>query len=243
MLRKLVLFAFMIPFLAYAQEEAEPKKVIKKKPAAKQRILVNVNADNWIQTSGYYDINPYNSRGVDIQLLYDYVIKKSQFSVALGGGFNSNNLHSNAFPRTFELEGGGSYTKMDTSYFSGVDIQTNKISLNYIDIPFELRWRSKRGKKIKKRWAVSVGFKVGFLVQSHTKTKTKQDVVLNGANLGNKYKTYDIENLNIVKYGVTVRVGYANVYLLGYYGISPVFKKGAGTPANVLSVGIGYSPF
>jgi hypothetical protein len=239
-----VLFIFLIfPIALFAQEEVPEKRVIKKKPASKQRILVNLNADNWIQTASYYNINPYNSRGVDIQILYDYVIKKSQFSLALGGGFNSNNIHSDAFPRTYALEGGGSYTKMDTTYFSGTDIRTNKISLNYIDIPFEVRWRSKQGLKIKKRWAVSVGFKIGFLVQSHTKTKTAQDVILNGSNLGNKYKTYDIENLNVVKYGVTVRVGFANAYLLGYYGISPVFKKGAGTPAHVLSVGIGYSPF
>lgn len=243
MVRKLLLL-FIIPVAVFAQEEdSEKKKVIKKKPATQQRVLVNLNADNWIQTASYYDINPYNSRGVDIQILYDYVIKKSQFSVALGGGFNSNNIHSNAFPRTYQLEGGGSYTKMDTAYFSGIDIKTNKISLNYIDIPFEVRWRSKRGTKIKKRWAVSVGFKVGFLVQSHTKTRTRQDVLLDGVNLGNKYKTYDIDNLNIVKYGVTMRVGYANAYLIGYYGIGTVFKKGAGTPANVLSVGIGYSPF
>lgn len=243
MVRKTLLIGLLFPLALFAQEETPENRVIKKKPAAKQRILVNLNADNWIQTASYYEINPYNSRGVDIQLLYDHVIKKSQFSLALGGGFNSNNIHSDAFPRTYQLEGGGSFTKMDTAYFSGTNIKVNKISLNYIDIPFEVRWRSKLGTKIKKRWAVSFGFKVGFLVQSHTKTRTSQDVILNGVNLGTKYKTYDIDNVNAVRYGVTMRVGYANAYLIGYYGISPVFRKGAGTPANVLSVGIGYSPY
>ena len=70
-------------------------------------------------------------------------------------------------------------------------------------------------------------------------------MILDGVNIGDKYKTYDIDNLNIVRatMGALRLVACANAYLIGYYGISPVFKKGAGTPANVLSVGIGYSPF
>ena len=116
------------------------------------------------QTASYYDINPYNSRGVDIQILYGWrVIKKSQFSLAIGGGFNSNNIHSNAFPRTYQF-GGRRFLHQDGhGLFLRCGYQDQQRSLtNYIDIPFEVRWRSKRGTKIKKRWAVSVGFKGWF---------------------------------------------------------------------------------
>lgn len=227
----------------FAQEaEKEPKK-FKKKPAKKERMLISLTADNLIQTSSYYEINPYNSRGVDIAMLYDLIIKKSQFSVALGGGFNSVNIKSNAFPVNYLTSDGGSFTKMDTSFFSGATLKQTKISLNYIDIPFEVRWRSKSQGKKRKRASIALGFEVGFLVQSHTKTTTEKDFLQNRVNLGSKFKSYDIENLNPIKYGVTLRAGYANFYVIGYYGLSQVFKKGTGTPANVLSVGIGFSPF
>lgn len=229
--------------LSHAQEAKKEPKKFKKKPAKKERMLISLTADNLIQTSSYYEINPYNSRGVDIAMLYDLIIKKSQFSAALGGGFNSVNIKSNAFPVSYQTIDGGSFTKMDTSFFSDVTLKQSKISLNYIDIPFEIRWRSRSIGKKRKRVGVSVGFKVGFLVQSHTKTTTEEDMVHNGVNLGSKFKTYDIENLNPIKYGVTVRAGFANFYLIGYYGLSQVFKKDMGTPANVISVGIGFSPF
>lgn len=237
----LVLVAFSIS--AQEQEDDGRPKQFKKKPAKKERIMININADNLIQTASYFKVNPFNSRGVDIAAVYDLVIKKSQFSVALGGAFNSVNIKSDAFPVSYETSEGGSYTLMDTSYFSNITLKSTKISLNYIDIPFEVRWRSKSGVKTNKRATVAVGFKVGFLVESHTKTKTEEDLVHDGVNYGNKFKTFGIENLNPIKYGVTLRAGYANFYLIGYYGLSQVFKKGAGTPANVLSVGIGMSPF
>lgn len=229
--------------VSFAQEAEKETKKFKKKPAKKERMLISLTADNLIQTASYFEINPYNSRGVDIALLYDLVIKKSPFSLAVGAGFNSINIKSNAYPVTYKTNNGESFTKMDTAFFSGTTLKQTKISLNYIDIPFEVRWRSKTIGKKRKRVSVAVGFKVGFLVQSHTKTTTEEDMIYNGVNLGSKFKTYDIENLNPIKYGVSFRAGYANFYLLGYYGLSQVFKKGAGTPANVLSVGIGFSPF
>ena len=240
-----IAIAMLCALCLHAQEQqndGRPKQ-FKKKPAKKERIMININADNLIQTASYFKVNPFNSRGIDIAALYDLVIKKSQFSVALGGAFNSVNIKSDAFPVPYATNDGGSYTLMDTAYFSNVTLRSTKISLNYFDIPFELRWRSKLGTKTNKRASIAIGFKVGFLIQSHTKTRTEEDLIIGGVDHGSRFKTYGIENVNPIKYGITLRAGYANFYLIGYYGLSQVFKNGQGTPANVLSVGIGISPF
>lgn len=208
-------------------------------------VLINLNFDGWINTPSTVQTTWFTSRGVDVALLYDYVIAKSTFSVALGVGFNSHNMHSNTLPVTFAVQQPQnptihSYTHLDASFFQNKEVTVNKLSTNFVDIPFEVRFRSKphaNGKRI----AASVGFKIGWLVQSHTKTQTDQDLYFQGVNFRNKVKSYAIPNLTPFRYGVTARVGYANIYAQFFYSITSLFKSGSGTPATPISIGIGAS--
>jgi hypothetical protein len=220
--------------------DTKPKK--KRKPPRKEMVLVNLNFDGWIGTPSTISSKWFSSRGVDVAVVYDYVIAKSLFSIAGGVGFNSHNIHMEGFPIEYPLTSGSTYTKLDTEFFEGKKINVNKISTNFIDLPFELRFRSKPHKN-GKRIAASVGFKLGWLVQSHTKTKTDEDLFYEGINFRDKIKTYDIPNLTKFRYGVTARVGYANFYLNFFYSLTPLFQNGRGTEATPISVGIGVSPF
>ena len=220
--------------------DEKPKK--KRKPPRKEMILINLNFDSWLNTPSTIQPKWFASRGVDVAVLYDYVLAKSNFSLAAGVGFNSHNIHMEGFPIEYATTSGESYTKLDTDFFEGKQINVNKISTNFIDIPFEVRFRSnphKNGKRI----AASVGFKVGWLVQSHTKTRTDEDFFYQGINFRKKVKTYDIPNLTKFRYGLTARVGYAKFYLSFFYSLTPLFIEGRGTDAIPLSVGIGMSPF
>jgi len=221
---------------------ADTKPVKKRKPPRKEMVLINLNFDGWIGTPSTISSKWFASRGVDVAVVYDYVIAKSLFSVAGGVGFNSHNIHMEGFPIEYAITSGSTYTKLDTDFFDGKNINVNKISTNFIDLPFELRFRSKPHKN-GKRIAASVGFKLGWLVQSHTKTKTDEDLFYQGINFRDKIKTYDIPNLTKFRYGVTARVGYANFYLSFFYSLTPLFKDGRGTEAVPISVGIGVSPF
>lgn len=220
--------------------DEKPRK--KRKPPKKEMILVNLNFDSWLSHPSTVEPKWFSSRGVDVAILYDYVLEKSNFSLAAGVGFNSHNIHMEAFPIEYAIDGGGTYTKLDQAFFKDQKITVNKLSTNFIDIPFEVRFRSnphKNGKRI----AASVGFKLGWLVQSHTKTKTDEDYFYQGVNFRRKIKTYDIPNLTKFRYGLTARVGYANFYLNFFYSLTPLFVEGRGTSAVPISVGIGVSPF
>lgn len=227
-----------------AQETTPPDnpKPKKRKMPKKEMLLVNLNFDSWLNHPSYISPKWGESRGVDVAVLYDYVIKKSHFSLAGGVGFNSHNIHMEGFPVVYPTTAGHTYTHLDTAFFRGREIEVNKISTNFIDIPLEVRFRSKAHRN-GKRIAASVGFKLGFLVQSHTKTETREDYVLNGVNIGGKFKSYDIENVNWFRYGLTARVGYANFYLNFFYSLTPLFQQGRGTEATPISIGIGVSPF
>lgn len=220
--------------------DKKPKK--KRKPPRKEIVLINFNFDGWIGTPSSIKSKWFSSRGVDVAILYDQVLAKSLFSLAAGVGFNSHNIHMEGFPIEYALKSGGTYTKLDGSFFDGKQVSVNKISTNFIDIPFEVRFRSKPHKN-GKRIAASVGFKLGWLVQSHTKTKTDEDLFYRGINFRSKTKTYDIPNLTKFRYGLTARVGYANFYLNFFYSLTPLFKSGMGTEAIPISVGIGVTPF
>lgn len=234
---------------AVAQESAR-ETVADERPITKKRrklpnremLLINLNFDSWLGTPSTVKPKWFASRGVDVAVLYDYVIKKSSFSVAGGVGFNSHNIHMEAFPIEYMTSEGQTYTHLDPSFFDGQKITVNKLSTNFVDIPLELRFRSKpqrNGKKI----AASIGFKLGWLVQSHTKTKVDEDYFFQGTNFGRKVKTYDVANLSKFRYGVTARIGYANFYLNFFYSLTPLFIDGRGTEAVPISVGIGVSPF
>ena len=105
----------------------------------------------------------------------------------------------------------------------------------------EIRFRSNPDRS-GKRMAASIGFKMGWLVQSHTRTRTDENLIYNGVNLGNKIKTYAIPNLRKFRYGVTARVGFAKFYASFFYSLTPLFVDGKGTYATPISIGIGYSP-
>lgn len=240
-------FALLLIFCSafvFGQETTPPDnpKPTKRKMPKKEMLLVNLNFDSWLGHPSYVSPKWFASRGVDVALFYDYVMGKSNFSVAGGLGFNSHNIHSEAFPVTYSTTDGNTFTHMDTAFFGGREVGVNKISTNFIDIPFEVRFRSKPHRN-GKRIAAAVGFKMGFLVQSHTKTVTEEDYIVDGVNIGEKFKSYDIENLTFFRYGLTARVGYANFYLNFFYSLTPLFQNGRGTEATPISIGIGVSPF
>lgn len=241
------IFSILLATGSIAQEvttetvaDEKPKK--KRRPPRKEMILINLNFDHWLNTPSTISPKWFASRGVDVAILYDYVIAKSNFSVAAGVGFNSHNIHMEGFPIEYAIESGGTYTKLDDTFFAEKEINVNKLSTNFIDIPFEVRFRSNPYKN-GKRMAASVGFKLGWLVQSHTKTRTDEDLYYNGINFRRKVKTYDIPNLTKFRYGLTARVGYANFYLNFFYSLTPLFIEGKGTEAVPISIGIGVSPF
>lgn len=249
MARTLALWSFLMLMAlgGFAQQvsnetvaDGKPKK--KRKPPKKEMVLVNLNFDHWLFTPSTVTPKWFASRGVDVAVLYDYVIAKSNFSVAGGVGFNSHNIHMEGFPIEYQTTEGHSYTHLDPRFFEGQKITVNKISTNFIDIPVEVRFRSnphKNGKRI----AASIGFKLGWLVQSHTKTKVDEDYFFQGVNFGEKVKTYDVPNLTKFRYGLTARIGYANFYLNFFYSLTPLFTEGRGTQAVPISIGIGVSPF
>ena len=79
----------------------------------------------------------------------------------------------------------------------------------------------------------SIGGKIGYMVNNHIKFVSE----------GLKIKSYNIKDVNPLRYGVTARVGYKMYNLFVYYSLSTLFEKDKGTEMAPLSIGISIIPF
>ena len=193
--------------------------------AAKQdRLILNLNWDNWVNASSGVEVKGFRSRGFSFLLMNEKILGQGTSAVAFGLGFSSQNVHSNAFP---------SYNADKTyTYLSPLtnDYDLNKLSVNYIDAAFEIRFRTHENSS-HKRFKFTVGIKGGVLVQSHTKYEDD-----NG-----KFKTYHIKNLNDFQYGLTSRIGYGHWGISGYYSLMDLFEKGKGPDVVPVSIGLSFA--
>jgi hypothetical protein len=194
---------------------------------AKDRLVLDfsydmlLNLPDSIKTSGF-------SRGFNAYFTYDMVLGKSRFSIAPGIGIGNNNYFMKYAVSSDSI--GTHFNK----FSDGVDVKKSKIALSYIDIPLELRFRSKPNKK-GSSWKLAAGIKAGMMIQNKWKYKGDDPYITDGGTV--KFKKFDIENINKFRYGVMVRGGYGIVNLFAYYSLSDVFND-KGPSMTPLSFGI-----
>lgn len=113
-----------------------------------------------------------------------------------------------------------------------VDYIKSKLSLNYVDVPFEFQFKSSDNSDA---FTFALGAKIGVLFDAHTKRKVKID------NNPVKYKTKGDFNLNHFRYGLTARMGLTSFNLFAYYGLNSFFRSGEGPKMNTMILGVNFS--
>jgi len=92
----------------------------------------------------------------------------------------------------------------------------NKFSNHLVEIPIEFRWRTSTPTSYQ-FWRIYTGFKFGYILSDTSK--------YNG-DLGS-LKYTNVEDFNVLQYGLTLSIGYNtwNFYL--YYALNPIFSDNA----------------
>lgn len=200
------------------------------------RIAIDIKSDQWIETPPGIKTKLY-SIGVSAFLYKDIPLnKKSNLSIAYGIGLTSDNIHHNGtFTSSTNNPTNSSYTKL-IPLASNYKTRINKITLNYIEVPFELRFRT-MNKSLEERRRFNFrfypGFKAGYLMGSHTKLVT-DDV---------KIKVYRTPNTLFYRYGPTLRIGFNKVSFIAFYSLTGIFEKNKGNELNTFSLGISWMRF
>lgn len=190
-------------------------------PKLMHRFAVDLLFNRWYNEPSNITLEPY-SIGLNVYRMIDIPFN-NHIGISIGGGFSFENYHHNGQFVTTILPDGNEFTSIEP-FASGYDYKRNKISLNYFDIPFEIRIRSKD----KPRFNVYPGVKFGYLFNAHTKTID---------NTG-KYKNYNVPNFDQYRYGVSLRMGWGkNFHIYTYYQLTSIFKKDRGEIINPFAIG------
>jgi hypothetical protein len=174
------------------------------------------------------------NQGFSCALTYNFPLGESKkHTVSVGLGYTGHNYFS--YSRIVDPYATDTlrYIQYRTDGTVADGFKRYKVNCNYIDIPFELRFR------IKDAWKIGVGFKVGVLVNAKTKYVGNND---NGVKIHEK-ECY-ISNVERYAYAATLRVGYKWVSLYGAIQLSPLFVVGHDAPTFLpVSVGLTFAPF
>lgn len=150
------------------------------------------------------------SAGLTTGLLRDFPISKNRhWSIAPGIGYSYNDLKQN-----IDFLGASS-TSSDV-------IVRSRLTLHYLELPLEIRWRNATPQS-HKFWRIHTGFKVSYLVGG---TFSYESNTIGNGN----FKATEIANK--FQYGAYIAFGFNtwNPYI--YYGLNPIFDKNKTTLEN-----------
>lgn len=202
--------------------------------SGRDRLALIFNWNYWLNNQDTTLELQAQSRGFDGHWTFDVLFKEqSRFSVGFGLGISSHNVFHKSSIRL------DSNITVLTPYPDSVSFTKNKLATTYLEVPVELRWRSKPDKN-DNSWKLAVGLKAGMLLSAKTK------YVGQGSPFGleieeAKIKTYRVPNINQFRYGPTVRFGYGNFNLVAFYALSTLFEPNLGPKLNPFSVGISFN--
>ncbi|MEI7500121.1 MAG: outer membrane beta-barrel protein [Bacteroidota bacterium] len=198
--------------------------------STKKRISIGVGAftDFWLNTPDGMKTRTIN-QGINVFGTYNLPLGKSKFSFAIGLSISIHNLYWN-----YRFQGDSinfQFVKIEDK----LEYKRSKLTLPYLEIPIEFRFKSKS------KFALGVGFKVGYMVYAHSKWVGDDYLFESKNTLKTSFK--GISNLEKFAYGPTLRVGYKWFHITGYYSLSSIFQKSTGVDMYPISVGFVLMPF
>ncbi|MBW8685949.1 outer membrane beta-barrel protein [Chitinophaga rhizophila] len=164
------------------------------------------------------------NRQLNIALMYDIPMQKTNFSLAAGLGIGSDHYQLNDM--SLDLRNTSSVPNFqETDTYSKF-----KLAATYVEIPLELRYRQVPD-NANKGFKVGFGLKVGNLINAHTRSVEN----LGGSKLIEKEASKRL--FNTWRFSGTARVGYGNFAVYGTYALNGIFKENGTYDVNPYSFG------
>lgn len=205
------------------------------------RFMITVFSDIWQDVPETMDLRTIQ-RGVSINAFQDMPIGRTNFSLAAGLAFSSHNLYSDHRYRFIPEMNQFHFVAIDPAH----DYDKNKLSMNYLEVPVQLRFRTRDLPSTLRLYA---GVKAGYLFHAHTKFVGKEyydgqqepPALVDKRTI--KVKEHKLDNINKYRIGLTGTVGYGAFNLHVYYQLTETFKDNNAEGMFPLSVGISFILF
>lgn len=191
------------------------------------RFIIDLTYNDWHGDRKAFS-SPLSSIGVNVAFMFDLPLTQGNtFGLGIGLGYSHyKNRSKIAFTRDLDLE---TTTIADLAQ----DPKKAKFAANYFEIPLELRFRTKGFNHFK----FMVGGKIGIKANSFSKTVEET----NGQRITTKTKRFP--DANLLRYGITARIGIRNWAIYGAYYFSPLFKNEESVQLYPFSLGVSVSLF
>jgi len=231
----LIVFAFSAVFAATAQEKKKKGGFVTR---TGDHLMLQLTNDHWIGAPDSIKSRMKGlARGANVYVMLDQRFKGSpKWSVAFGLGVGTSNIYFKNM--TVDLK-----SKTNTLPFRNVDsvdhFKKYKLTTAFLELPVELRYTfdpENESKSIK----AAIGFKVGTVLNVHTKGKTLLDK--NGATV-NSYTAKETAKgfFNGTRLAATARVGYGNFSIFASYQLNNILKDGVGPDMKLFQIGLNLS--
>ena len=199
-------------------------------------IMIDIGISSFQNVPDLMDINVFNSRSVGVYYSHTFKISdRFTFHPAIGITAEKMKFDNNS---NFQLDDQAALV-FDTLLNRG-SLRTNKLAINYIDLPLELRfypWKTIGGEGL----FIGIGGVIGARIESHTKIKYDADQTRRTE------KVRDAFGIERLRFGLQGRIGLNGIHLFAKYYLTDVFESGAapgGTSGpSQLTFGINISGF
>ncbi len=214
---------------------AQKKKKLGFTSQTGDHFMLQFTSDHWIGSPDSIKSHQKGfARGLNVYVMLDQRFKSNpKLSVAFGLGVGTSNMYFKNM--SIDLK-----SKTNTLPFNNLDTTNHfkkyKLTTAFLEVPIELRFSSNPDNDTKSIKA-AIGFKVGTIINAHTKGKNLQDV--NGRTI-NSYTEKESARgfFNSTRIAATARVGYGNFSLVANYQLNNIFKDGVAADVKLFQIGL-----
>ncbi|MEZ4923595.1 MAG: hypothetical protein R2780_10530 [Crocinitomicaceae bacterium] len=163
--------------------------------------------------------------GHSINLMFDVPFDSlGRVGIAIGLGYSHFNIRNNGevtfLPNT---AGTGMYTQL--APYDPPKRWINRQVYDFVEVPFEFRFRSARERG---KFKFYPGFKAGFMFEYFQKWRIEHE----------EFKEFNFPDVNRWHYGPTIRIGFDNIMLFGYYDMAYIFSESQSNKLQLFAAGI-----
>lgn len=241
------LIAFALIHSTFAQDAIKlPKTPIGGRPNIPSDLVFEFGFNQLNNRPEALETSFFGSRTFNVYLQHPIPVggKISGLTINPGIGIGTDKLAFNKDENLFNnpLLGPESsiLREIEDVYGDDIVVYTNVVATNYIEVPLDITYHLNKT-NYSKGFRFSVGGKIGYLYNAHTKNKIEDSD-------GLRRKIKDSQNYGFEKfrYGVSVKAGSPGFYAWGYFGLNDLFQPGKGpfaTQASQINFGIAINVF
>lgn len=188
----------------------------------------------------------FGSRSINVYYQYPVSIggKSSGFTLNPGIGIGSDRY---SFDKTSNLFNdpkigpeSSTFRPVSDVYGKDIKLEKNLAKTTYLEVPIDFTYHVNK-KNYSKGFRVSLGGRVGYLIDASTRIKYTEST-------GLKREVQDSQNFGFEKlrYGISLKAGSPGFYAWSYFGLNSLFQENKGpfkTEAAQISFGLAFKVF